>query len=184
MAAYAAMQIRDHHVEEIIVTRPTVEAGASKLGFLKGGMKEKFEPWLWPYLKGLDFILGPGHREYLLEKERIKAVPLQYMQGTSFDDAIVLADEFENATIAELKMLLTRIGEGTRVFIGGDIEQAQTRDSGLSEAIAILKHSVPGVAHVEYQTSDCVRSEFTRRVLEAFAGVDYQSHGVSSLMGG
>jgi phosphate starvation-inducible protein PhoH and related proteins len=182
MAAYAAQQLRDNEIETLVVTRPTVEAGSRGLGYLKGTLQEKFEPWLWPFLAGFHYVLGKGYYEYLLNKaERIQVCPLQYMQGMSFPDAIVLADEFENATLVEMKMLLTRIGDGTRVFLGGDIDQSMVRDSGYLEAISKLKHAnVPGIAHIEYATADVVRSEFCRRVLEAFSGVDYQDapHGV------
>lgn len=181
MAAYAAQQLRDHEIETLVVTRPTVEAGSRGLGFLKGTLQEKFEPWLWPFLAGFHYSLGKGFYDYLIRAERIQVCPLQYMQGMSFPDAIVLADEFENATLAEMKMLLTRIGEGTRVFLGGDIDQSMVKDSGYLEAISKLKHyQVPGVCHIEYTTNDVVRSPFCRAVLEAFAGVDYQEehHGV------
>jgi phosphate starvation-inducible PhoH-like protein len=173
MGAYAAAKLRDGDIDTLVVTRPTVEAGSTRLGFLKGDMAEKFAPWLWPFLKGFHYSLGKSYYEYLLKTERIQAVPLQYMQGMSFDNAIVLADEFENATIAELKMMLTRIGEGTRIFLAGDIQQTMARDGGLSEAISLTRR-VPGVAHIEYTTRDIVRSDFVRHVLEAFQGVDYQ----------
>jgi phosphate starvation-inducible PhoH-like protein len=173
MAAYAAQQLRDHEIETVVITRPTVEAGSRGLGFLKGDLQEKFAPWTWPFLGGFHHSLGKGYYQYLLKTERIQICPLQYMQGMSFPNSIVLADEFENATLPELKMLLTRIGEGTRVFLAGDIGQAMARDSGYAEAISMLRN-VPGVAHIEYASNDIVRSEFTRRVIEAFDHVSYR----------
>jgi phosphate starvation-inducible PhoH-like protein len=177
MAAYAAAKLRDREIETLVVTRPTVEAGASKLGFLKGDMSEKFAPWLWPFLKGFYFSLGKTYYEYLLKSERIQAVPLQYMQGMSFDNSIVLADEFENATLQELKMLLTRIGQDTKIFLAGDTQQSMTRDSGLREAIHLTR-CIPGVCHVEYTNDDIVRSDFVRHVLVAFDSVSYRPSGV------
>jgi phosphate starvation-inducible PhoH-like protein len=178
MAAYAAQQLRDHEIETLVVTRPTVEAGSRGLGFLKGDLREKFAPWLWPFLKGFHYSLGKSFYEYMIRAERITACPLQYMQGMSFENSIVLADEFENATTPELKMLLTRIGEGTRVFLAGDTQQAMVTNSGYMESIRLL-HGVPGVTHIEYHADDIVRSDFVRHVLEAFDRVSYrESAGV------
>lgn len=180
MAAYAAQQLRDHAVEQVVVTRPTVEAGSRGLGFLKGTLQEKFEPWLWSFLRGFHSQLGKSYYEYLLKSERIMACPLQYTQGLSFSKCLILADEFENATLPELKMLLTRVGDGTRIFLAGDTQQTMVQNSGFSEAIHLLK-GVPGVQHIEYGLDDIVRSDFCRRVLEAFDRVNYRepvNHGV------
>jgi phosphate starvation-inducible PhoH-like protein len=175
MAAYAAQQLRDREVEQVVVTRPTVEAGATKLGFLKGGLEEKMEPWLWPFQRGFHTILGKSYYDYLRKTERIMACPLQYTQGLSFSSSIILADEFENATLSEIKMLLTRVGDGARIFLAGDTQQVMSDNPGFREAIRLLQ-GVPGVQHIEYSLDDIVRSEFCRRVLERFENVSYRTN--------
>jgi phosphate starvation-inducible PhoH-like protein len=175
-AAYAAQQLRDHEISHIVVTRPTVEAGSRGLGYLPGDLHEKYAVWIAPFLKGFNYILGKSYYEYLYKIERIIPCPLQYCQGLSFggeDDAtIVLADEFENASLQELKMLLTRVGDNTKIFLGGDTQQIMTTNSGFSDAIGLLRN-VPSVSHIQYTRDDIVRSNFVRHVLDAFEGVSY-----------
>jgi phosphate starvation-inducible PhoH-like protein len=183
MAAYAAQQLVDNNIDKIVITRPTVEAGSKGIGYLKGDLNDKFLVWTWPFLKGFHFILGKSYYEYLRKIERIDICPIQFAQGMSFggvdERVLILCDEFENATIQEMKMILTRVGEGARIFISGDTQQSMIRESGLLHSIHLLRN-VPGVSHIRYTSSDIVRSEFTRRVVDAFDTIQYSTdyHGV------
>lgn len=166
-AAYAVRELAAGNIERIILTRPAVEAG-EELGFLKGDLEEKFLPYLAPYLGVFRERMGPAFYDHARASKAIEAVPLAYMQGMTFRNAVVLFDEAENASPQSMKLLLTRMGDGCRAFISGDLAQQYSKgDSGLADAIHRLK-GVPGVAIIRYEVADVVRSEFQRRVLEAY----------------
>lgn len=165
IARMAAAALKAGEIEEIILTRPAVEAG-EKLGYLPGDEKEKMSPYLQPYLRGLNDELGGGHVEYLLRHEMIRMVPLAFMQGLSWDaPSMVLFDEAQNSTPAQMKMFLTRIGVGARVVIDGDPGQKMISGScGLLDAVEILK-DVVGVDVVRFGVEDIVRSDIVRDII-------------------
>lgn len=167
-AAYAAGELFHRNVDKIILTRPNVETGRG-LGFLPGELDEKYAPYLEPFQEIFKRTLGAGFYEYALNKKNIDPKPLGFMRGSTFDNCIVLADEMQNATREEMKMLLSRIGRNCKLIISGDTEQADIPDSGLSDAIKRLQ-GIPGIEITRFQDSDIVRSEMCKRIIIAYRG--------------
>lgn len=152
----------------IILTRPAVEAAGEKLGFLPGELHEKFGPYMKPLMRILIDRLGPGYVDCAIKNERIQMIPLAFMRGETFDNALILADEMQNATREQFKMLLTRIGEGSRMVIDGDPGQSDIGEtSGLSDAAYRLRN-VRNVALVRFAKSDIVRHDIIQDVIEAY----------------
>lgn len=162
-ASYAAEKLFYREIDRIIVTRPNVEASRS-MGFLPGELEEKYAPYLEPF-DGV-FIKSFGRSLYELFKKRkqIEAKPLGFMRGATFDNAIVLVDECQNMTEREFKLLLTRIGEGTKVIFSGDSRQVDIPESGLMSTIQRLKH-IPDIEVVEFFPSDIVRSNLCKQII-------------------
>lgn len=133
-SAMAAQALTNKSVDKIIITRPAVEAGES-LGFLPGELDEKFDPYLAPFRDAFYERLGKGYTEYLIKAKKIEAIPLAYMRGRSFHRSFVILDEAQNASSTQLKLLLTRIGQDTKVVINGDVSQIDIKNSGLVDAI-------------------------------------------------
>lgn len=165
-ASYAASQLFHRRVDRIILTRPNVETGRS-LGFLPGTLEEKYAPYLEPFEGVFERSLGKGFYEYSLKSKNIDPRPLGFMRGATFDNAIVLLDEAQNATKSELKMILSRIGQNTKVIISGDDDQADIPDSGLLDAVKRLEH-IPGIEVVRFLDSDIVRSSMCKKIIIAY----------------
>lgn len=166
-AAYAADRLRAGTIQKIIVTRPAMEAGES-LGFLPGTLEEKFEPFLRPLREVFYERLGRGQTDYALKTRQIEAIPLAYLQGLTFKDAVVLLDEAQNTSIEQMKMFLTRIGDGAKVVISGDPTQnVVQRTSGLADAVGRLEN-IRGVGVVYFDDEDIVRSGITRDIVIAY----------------
>jgi phosphate starvation-inducible PhoH-like protein len=165
-ASYAASELFHRRVDKIILTRPNVETGRG-LGFLPGTLEEKYEPYLDPFDQVFSRSLGKGFYEYALKSKAIEPRPLGFMRGATFDNAIVLADEMQQATQAEFKMLLSRIGRNTKMIISGDAEQSDISDSGLEDAVNRLE-SIPGIEVVRFLDSDIVRSKMCRAIIMAY----------------
>lgn len=166
-AAYAAQQLADKQIDKIIITRPAVEAG-EELGFLPGEIDEKFDPYLQPFRDCLNERLGKSFVDYLIKSGSIEAAPLAYMRGRTFKNAIVILDEAQNTTPTQMKMFLTRIGEGCRVIVNGDVGQKDIRgESGLADAVARCTW-IPSVKHVIFQRADIVRSGLVQELVEAY----------------
>lgn len=166
-AAYAAQQLVDRRIDQIIVTRPNIEVGVG-MGFLPGELEEKYAPYLAPFESIMVERMGRGPYEYNKKMERIRAEPLGFMRGKTFDDAIVILDEAQNTTPEEMKMFLTRIGRNCTVIVDGDVDQCDLKGpSGLQDALHRL-HSVEGVRIVEFTEDDIVRSGIVKRVLRAY----------------
>ena len=156
-----------NRTERIIITRPAVEVGAG-LGFLPGTQEEKFGPWIQPLVDISNRCMGGSHTEMLLKDGKLEAVPIPYCRGRSWDDAIILIDEAQNTTPQEMKMLLTRIGKGSKMVISGDISQKDIQGiSGLEEAIGIISY-IPSVKVVEFSTEDVVRSGICSEIVLAY----------------
>lgn len=167
-ATYAANQYILKRIDKIIITRPAVSVGKS-LGALPGDIAEKFGPWLSPVLSVLEEQLGKGVVETGIKNGNIQMAPLEYMRGSSFKDAFVLADECQNLDIAQFKMLVTRIGDNCKLVMNGDIRQSDIKDqSGLSKAIHLAKKYNIDASVVEFSIDDVVRSDICRQWLEAF----------------
>lgn len=167
-ATYAANLYANRKISKIIITRPAVSVGKS-LGALPGNLEEKFGPWLSPVVSVLEEQLGKGVVETGIKNGNIVMAPLEYMRGSSFKDAFVLADECQNLDVAQFKMLVTRIGENCTLVMNGDIRQSDIKEqSGLSKAIHLAKKYNIEACVVEFTLDDVVRSDICRQWLAAF----------------
>lgn len=162
-ASYAAEKLYYREVDRVIVTRPNVEASRT-LGLLPGELEEKYAPYLEPFDGVFERALGKSFYEALKKNEKISPKPLGYMRGATFDNAIVLVDECQNMTAKEFKLLLTRIGENTKVIFSGDTRQVDIPDSGLQETIDKLKR-IPSIEVVEFLPQDIVRSALCKSII-------------------
>ena len=156
-------------VERLILSRPAVEAG-ERLGFLPGDMKEKVDPYLRPIYDALYDFMDARMVERGIQTGMIEIAPLAFMRGRTLSKAAILLDEAQNATAMQMKMFLTRLGEGSRMMVNGDPTQtdlAPGQKSGLSEAIALLGRLEP-VGHVRFRHGDVVRHDLVRQIVEAY----------------
>lgn len=165
-ASYAAGELFHRRIDKIILTRPNIETGRG-LGFLPGTLEEKYEPYLDPFDQVFQNTLGKGFYEYALKSKTIEPRPLGFMRGATFDNSIVLVDEAQNATKTELKMLLSRIGRGTKMIISGDDDQSDIPDSGLMDAVTRLE-GIGGIEVVRFLDSDIVRSRMCKQIILAY----------------
>jgi phosphate starvation-inducible PhoH-like protein len=161
----AAEALDRREIKKIYLTRPAVEAG-EKLGFLPGELDEKYEPYLRPFRDALIEYFGAGHLEYLVSKKIIEPVPLGFLRGSTIKDAWLLADEMQNATKNQMKMLLTRMGKGSKFVVNGDPRQVDipAHDSGLEDAARRLT-GVEGVDLVRFTHEDVVRDDIVAEIL-------------------
>lgn len=167
--AMAVLAYKNKEVEKIILTRPAVEAG-EKLGFLPGDLQNKVDPYLRPLYDALYDFLGAETFKSLSERGVIEVAPLAYMRGRTLSDAYIILDEAQNCTMEQMKMFLTRFGEGSRVVVTGDITQIDLpyeRKSGLVHALEVLK-GVEGIAQVFLTHKDVVRHEMVQRIISAY----------------
>ena len=156
-------------VDRIVLVRPAVEAG-EQLGFLPGDLQEKIDPYLRPLYDALTDTLGASRVARLIANGTIEVAPLAYMRGRTLNRAFVILDEGQNTTLTQMKMFLTRIGEGTRAVVTGDVTQIDLKEpgqSGLIRVQEILRH-VPGIAFVRLEDRDVVRHRLVRAIVEAF----------------
>ncbi len=156
-------------VEKIILSRPAVEAG-ERLGFLPGDMKEKIDPYMQPLYDALNDFLPQKQMQKLFEEKRIEIAPLAFMRGRTLANAFVVLDEAQNATTMQMKMFLTRLGEGSRMVITGDrtqVDLPRGTASGLQDAERIIK-GVKGVSFNYFTSKDVVRHPLVGRIIEAY----------------
>lgn len=168
-AAYGASLLRRGLVDRLVITRPAVEAG-EKLGFLPGDLNEKVDPYLAPIWEALNDILGPEDVRRRRDKGEIEAAPIAFMRGRTLSHAFVIADEAQNLTRLQMKMVLTRLGEGARMVVTGDPSQVDLvngRDSGLAHALTLLK-DVKGVGVMTFEAQDVVRHALVERIVRAY----------------
>jgi phosphate starvation-inducible PhoH-like protein len=166
---HAVSLLEQGAVERLILSRPAVEAG-ERLGFLPGDMREKVDPYLRPIYDALHDFMDGRMVERGLQTGMIEVAPLAFMRGRTLTSACVLLDEAQNATSMQMKMFLTRLGEGSRMIITGDPSQTDLlpgQKSGLSEAIALLS-DLEGIGHVKFRDSDVVRHDLVRRIVGAY----------------
>lgn len=170
---YAVMQLKKEEVEKIILTRPAVEAGES-LGFLPGDMKDKVDPYLRPLYDALYDMLGVETVERLMEKQVIEVAPLAFMRGRTLNKAVVILDEAQNTTQAQMKMFLTRMGQNAQMIINGDITQIdliRKEQSGLVQATQILK-GIDRIAFVQMSADDVVRHPLVQKIIERYETIE------------
>lgn len=171
--ALAVRALKDKMVRKIILSRPAVEAG-EKLGFLPGDMKDKIDPYLQPLYDALEDMIPSVKLQEMMEKHVIQIAPLAFMRGRTLSDAVVILDEAQNTTSAQLRMFLTRMGWNTKMIITGDMTQVDLpkgTQSGLREALGILD-GVDGISVVRLGQSDIVRHKLVTRIVKAYEKLD------------
>ena len=167
--ALAVKALKEKTIKKIILSRPAVEAG-EKLGFLPGDMKEKIDPYLQPLYDALEDMLPAAKLQDLMEKHVIQIAPLAFMRGRTLSDAVVILDEAQNTTCAQLRMFLTRMGWNSKMIITGDMTQIDLPShtkSGLKEALEILR-DIEGIGVVELGQKDIVRHKLVTRIVNAY----------------
>ncbi|MEO3704375.1 PhoH family protein [Trichormus azollae] len=172
----AVQELLSNQFERLILTRPAVEAG-EKLGFLPGDLQQKVNPYLRPLYDAINEFIDPEKVPNLIERGVIEVAPLAYMRGRTLDNAFVIVDEAQNTTPAQMKMVLTRLGFGSRMVITGDITQTDLplhQQSGLTVALQILKH-VEDIAFCEFTQKDVVRHPLVQRIVAAYEDHERQS---------
>jgi len=171
--ALAALDIKEQKKKRLIITRPIVEAkgGGGGLGFLPGTVEQKVDPYLKPVKEILAKFFAPGHLNYLFEHDVAEFATFEHMRGRTFDDSYIIVDEAQNATIEQMKLLLTRIGRNTKVVINGDTKQTdlvgQKHMSGLIDAVQRF-HGKEGFASYQFTSKDVVRHDIVQTVIEAY----------------
>lgn len=167
--AMAVSALKNKEVEKIILTRPAVEAG-ERLGYLPGDLQSKVDPYLRPLYDALQEMLGLESYLRLLERGVIEIAPLAYMRGRTLNNSYVILDEAQNTTKEQMKMFLTRMGEGSRMIITGDVTQIDLpaeKKSGLKHAVSILKN-VEGIGIVNLSYKDVVRHPLVMKIIKAY----------------
>jgi phosphate starvation-inducible PhoH-like protein len=167
--AAAVAQLRQRRVDRLILSRPAVEAG-ERLGFLPGEIKDKVDPYLRPLYDALQDMLPEGKLQGRIDTGQIEIAPLAYMRGRTLANAIIILDEAQNTTPSQMKMFLTRLGEGSRMVVTGDMTQSDLppgMPSGLADAVARLE-AVPGIAVARFDEGDIVRHPLVSRIISAY----------------
>lgn len=167
--ATAVESLRAGEVRKIVLVRPAVEAGEN-LGFLPGDLRAKLNPYLRPLMDALGDMIDYDQARNLMEQDTIEVIPLAYMRGRTLNDAFIILDEAQNATIAQMKMFLTRMGERSKMVVSGDATQQDLPrgiTSGLKDALKRLS-DVDGIGVVRLQASDIVRHRLVQRIVEAY----------------
>ena len=167
-ASYAADLYRACKIRKIVLTRPSVPCGRS-LGFLPGTLEEKFAPWAMPVIEAIKERIGAAAFDIALKHGDIELVPFEVMRGRSWKNAFILLDEGQNTTPAEIKMFLTRLGEGCTVVVNGDVSQTDLKEaSGLRTVIDLIRAQGLPVPVVEFTRADIVRSGICAMWVQAF----------------
>ncbi|MEM7768171.1 MAG: PhoH family protein [Pseudomonadota bacterium] len=171
--AVGASELLSGARQRLIVTRPAVEAG-EKLGFLPGSLEEKVDPYMMPIWDALRELLGGEQMTRRLERGDIEVAPLAFMRGRTLKNAFVIVDEAQNTTVAQMKMVLTRLGRDSRMVVTGDpgqVDLPKSVQSGLAHGMRILA-GVPGVKQIPLSGADVVRHDLVSRIIDAYAKAD------------
>jgi phosphate starvation-inducible PhoH-like protein len=171
--ATAIEALKAGQVRKIVLVRPAVEAGEN-LGFLPGDLRAKLNPYLRPLLDALNDMVDFDQARSLMEQEIIEVVPLAYMRGRTLNDAFIILDEAQNATVAQMKMFLTRMGQHSKMVVSGDTSQLDLPHgvaSGLADAVRRLS-KIDSVAIVRLEKTDIVRHRLVQRIVEAYEQQD------------
>ncbi|MCI0468284.1 MAG: PhoH family protein [Beijerinckiaceae bacterium] len=166
---FSVLLLEQGAIERLILTRPALEAG-ERLGFLPGDMRDKVDPYLRPIYDALADFMDPRMLERGMQTGMIEVAPLAFMRGRTLTNSCILLDEAQNTTSMQMKMFLTRLGEGSRMIVTGDPSQTDLppgQKSGLSEAIKLLSR-LEGVGHVVFREGDVVRHDLVRRIVGAY----------------
>ena len=167
-ATYAADLYTLKEIDKIVVTRPHVAVGKD-IGFLPGSLEEKVYPWALPVLDVLEKHWGKGTLETAIKNNNVEMAPLALMRGRSFDNAFIIVDETQNITVHELKMLLTRVGEGSTLVLNGDVQQSDLKEAdGLTKIIHLAKKHMMPVPVIEFTVNDIIRSDICAMWVKTF----------------
>ena len=180
--ALAVKSMKEKNAKKIILSRPAVEAG-EKLGFLPGDMKDKIDPYLQPLYDALEDMIPAAKLQDMMDKHIIQIAPLAFMRGRTLSDAVVILDEAQNTTPAQIRMFLTRMGWNTKMIITGDMTQIDLpheQKSGLKEALQLLS-GIEGISVVEFNKKDIVRHKLVTRIVNAYEAYDKARHGEKEL---
>lgn len=180
--ALAVKAMKEKNAKKIILSRPAVEAG-EKLGFLPGDMKDKIDPYLQPLYDALEDMIPAAKLQDMMDKHIIQIAPLAFMRGRTLSDAVVILDEAQNTTPAQIRMFLTRMGWNTKMIITGDMTQIDLpheQKSGLKEALQLLC-GIEGISVVEFNKKDIVRHKLVTRIVNAYEAYDKARHGEKEL---
>ena len=175
--ALAVKALKERTAKRIILSRPAVEAG-EKLGFLPGDMKEKIDPYLQPLYDALEDMVPAAKLQDMMDKHIIQIAPLAFMRGRTLSDAVVILDEAQNATTAQIRMFLTRMGWNTKMIVTGDMTQVDLprgQKSGLREALEILT-GIEGIGIVNLTSKDIVRHKLVTKIVNAYEKADKQDN--------
>lgn len=175
--ALAVKSLKEKSIKRIILSRPAVEAG-EKLGFLPGDMKEKIDPYLQPLYDALEDMIPQVKLQDMMEKNIIQIAPLAFMRGRTLNDAVVILDEAQNTTPAQIRMFLTRMGWNTKMIITGDVTQIDLprgQKSGLVDAMDILK-DIDDISFVNLSGKDIVRHKLVTKIVSAYDAYDKGHH--------
>ena len=167
LACYAAISgYNDKTYKKIILTRPVVSV-EEDIGYLPGTLEEKMDPWTRPIMDVFSEFYSQGDIQYMIKEKIIEICPLAYMRGRTFKDSFIIADEMQNSTPNQMKMLLTRIGEGTKIIVTGDLEQSDLEgDNGLENLVYKMQCTeLDYIQHVEMGDDDIVRHPAVKEVL-------------------
>jgi phosphate starvation-inducible PhoH-like protein len=167
--ALAVRALRNKEIKRIILTRPAVEAG-EKLGFLPGNVKDKLDPYLQPLYDALNDMIPAKKLDTLIDEGYVQIAPLAFMRGRTLDNAFVILDEAQNATVSQMKMFLTRMGRNAKFIVTGDVTQIDLPDkskSGLLSALTILKN-IKGISIVEFDSRDIIRHRLVKYIVAAY----------------
>lgn len=167
--AMALKALKEKQIDRIIVSRPAIEAG-EKLGFLPGDLQQKVDPYLRPLYDAFHSLVGPEKTQQYLEKGIIEIAPIAYMRGRTLDNAFVTVDESQNVDLPILKMILTRLGENSKIILTGDVTQIDLpneKKSGLAECAQLLK-GIEGIEIVHLTNRDVVRHRLVKEIVKAF----------------
>jgi len=168
VATFAANQYHLKNINKIVITRPHVAVGKD-IGYLPGTLAEKCEPWALPVVDVLERHLTKGVVETGLKNENIEVAPLALMRGRSFENTFVIVDEAQNITLPELKMLVTRIGEGSKLVLNGDVQQSDLKEAdGLSKITHYAKKHMLPIPIIEFTIDDVVRSDICKEWIKVF----------------
>lgn len=173
--ALAVRALKNKEIKKIVLCRPAVEAG-EKLGFLPGDMKDKIDPYLQPLYDALEEMIPAVRLQEFMDSNIIQIAPLAFMRGRTLNDAVVILDEAQNTTSAQIKMFLTRMGWNTKMIVTGDrtqIDLPHSQKSGLIEAQRILQ-GIDGIAFIEMTQKDIIRHKLVTKIVQAYARDDRQ----------
>lgn len=176
--AVAVSKLLSSEVQKVVITRPVCEAGEN-LGFLPGTFEEKIAPYLLPLLDALQDLVGPTMAKKLLDEKRIEFAPLAYMRGRTFNFSYVILDEAQNTTPEQMKMFVTRIGEGSQFAINGDESQSDLKgnvENGLQWITKRLSGVSSNVNIIRFSNSDCVRSAIVQELLVYLDSPETRQH--------